>query len=264
MDDEQLLAATSRDPRAFGEFYARHERAVFRYFYRRVRDAELAADLSAECFAAALLGASRFRGGDAPAVAWLFGIARNLLRRSAEKRRVESKARARLGMGPLVLEDDTLAALERRDLVTRAGDPADGRRVVLSVTDAGKRLLMDRASASAQRMGGALAEGFTPAELRLLGPYDPLTELADRELLVPGGAQRKQVWAAVANPGVVLHDGEIVATWRRRGARGRLTLTVTPFGALPPGWADTEGARADADIVARFFGAEEVRVETAG
>jgi RNA polymerase sigma factor (sigma-70 family) len=113
MDDEQLLAATARDPRAFGEFYARHERAVFRYFYRRVRDAELAADLSAECFAAALLGAARFRGGDAPAVAWLFGIARNLLRRSAEKRRVESKARARLGMGPLVLEDDTLAALER-------------------------------------------------------------------------------------------------------------------------------------------------------
>jgi RNA polymerase sigma-70 factor (ECF subfamily) len=113
MDDEQLLAATARDPRAFGEFYARHERAVFRYFYRRVHDAELAADLSAECFAAALLGAARFRGGDAPAVAWLFGIARNLLRRSAEKRRVESKARARLGMAPLVLEDDTLAALER-------------------------------------------------------------------------------------------------------------------------------------------------------
>jgi hypothetical protein len=38
--DEALLAATARDPRAFGEFYARHERAVFRYFYRRVRDAE--------------------------------------------------------------------------------------------------------------------------------------------------------------------------------------------------------------------------------
>ncbi|GAA5197538.1 MarR family transcriptional regulator [Rugosimonospora acidiphila] len=75
----------------------------------------------------------------------------------------------------------TLAALERRDLVTRAGDPADGRRVVLSVTDAGRRLLMDRASASAQRMGGALAEGFTPAELRLLAEAVPLLErLADQ------------------------------------------------------------------------------------
>src|SRR5690349_19115948 len=107
--DEELLTG---DPRAFGEFYARHERAVFRYFYRRVRDAELAADLSAECFAAALLSARRIPS-DAPAVAWLFGIARNVFRRSAERRRVESHARSRLGMPALVLEDETLAALER-------------------------------------------------------------------------------------------------------------------------------------------------------
>lgn len=109
--DEQLLKG---GPAAFGEFYARHERAVLRFFYRRVLDAEVAADLSAECFAAALLGASRFRGEDgAPAVAWLFGIARNVWRRSAEQRRVESRARARLGMPPLMLEDETLAALDR-------------------------------------------------------------------------------------------------------------------------------------------------------
>jgi RNA polymerase sigma factor (sigma-70 family) len=111
--DEQLLAATRRDPRAFGEFYARHERAVFRYFYRRTGDAELAADLSAECFAAALISSERFRPGGAPAVAWLFGIARNVLGRSFERRRVESRARAKLGMPALILEDDTLAALER-------------------------------------------------------------------------------------------------------------------------------------------------------
>ncbi|MBE2319692.1 RNA polymerase sigma factor [Solirubrobacter sp. CPCC 204708] len=109
--DEQLLAG---GPQAFGDFYARHERAVFRYFYRRVRDAEVAADLTAECFAAALLAAHRFRGREgSPAVAWLFGIARNVLRRSAEQRRVESRARAKLGMPPLVLEDETLAALDR-------------------------------------------------------------------------------------------------------------------------------------------------------
>src|ERR1700754_2227196 len=112
--DEELLRATARDPRAFGAFYARHERAVFRYFSRRVADAEIAADLSAECFAAALLGAHRFRHSpDAPAVAWLFGIARNVLRRSAERRRGESRARSRLGMPPLLLEDETLAALDR-------------------------------------------------------------------------------------------------------------------------------------------------------
>jgi hypothetical protein len=102
-----------------------------------------------------------------------------------------------------------------------------------------------------------------PDQLRLLGPYDPLTELADRELVLPDAAQRTQVWAAAANPGIVLHDGEIVATWRRRTTRGRLTLTVTPFGALPPGWAGTGTVRADADVIGRCFGAQEVRIETA-
>ncbi|MDA0158644.1 RNA polymerase sigma factor [Solirubrobacter ginsenosidimutans] len=111
--DEQLLARARRDPSAFGEFYARHERAIFRYFYRRVQHVEVAADLCAECFAAALLGSERFRAGDTPAVGWLFGIARNVMGRSAERRRVESRARARLRMRPLVLEDETLAALER-------------------------------------------------------------------------------------------------------------------------------------------------------
>jgi hypothetical protein len=110
---------------------------------------------------------------------------------------------------------------------------------------------------------GALEDPPEPDELRLLGPYDPLTELADRELVLPDAGQRKQLWSAVANPGIVLHDGEIVATWRRRTTRGRLTLTATPFAALQPGWSDTDAVRADADVIGRRFGASEVRIETA-
>ncbi len=75
----------------------------------------------------------------------------------------------------------TLAALERRDLVTRASDPTDGRRVVLSLTPAGRQLRRDRESASNQRMARALAEGFTADERRLLTEVIPLLErLADR------------------------------------------------------------------------------------
>lgn len=102
-----------------------------------------------------------------------------------------------------------------------------------------------------------------PGELRLLGPYDPLTELADRDFLVPDATARRQVWAAAANPGIVLCDGEIAGTWRRRTGRGRLTLTVSPFGALPPAWADHPAIVADADVIGRFFDAEEVRIDTA-
>src|ERR687894_328491 len=57
MDDDALLTASRRDPEAFGAFYRRHERAVFAYFRRRVPTPELAADLTAETFAAAQLAA---------------------------------------------------------------------------------------------------------------------------------------------------------------------------------------------------------------
>jgi len=68
-----------------------------------------------------------------------------------------------------------------------------------------------------------------PTAVRVLPPYDPLTEVAHRQLLTPDPAHRRQVWRAVANPGVVLVAGELVGTWRRRGRM----LTVTTFAPLP-------------------------------
>ena len=50
--DDDLLRWTPGDPDAFGAFYRRHEDAVLRYMVARVRDGELAADLTAETFAA--------------------------------------------------------------------------------------------------------------------------------------------------------------------------------------------------------------------
>src|SRR5690349_20053927 len=96
VDDDELLARSVREPDAFGAFYERHERLVLAYFVRRLRDPDLAADLAAETFAAALLSARRFRGDGAPASAWLLGIARHVLLGSVRKSRVEDKARRRL------------------------------------------------------------------------------------------------------------------------------------------------------------------------
>jgi DNA-binding MarR family transcriptional regulator len=69
----------------------------------------------------------------------------------------------------------TLAALERRQLVARAADPADGRRWVMSRTEAGRQLLADRRGARAERVAQALAAGFTETEQR---------QLADAALLL--------------------------------------------------------------------------------
>ena len=89
--DEELLAAVDGEPEAFGIFYRRHVRPLLGYFVRRTGDAELAADLCAETFAAALDGLRRFDPARGPAVAWLYGIAR----RRATRRRVVPVPRLR-------------------------------------------------------------------------------------------------------------------------------------------------------------------------
>lgn len=111
--DDRLLVGAVTDPGAFAEFYERYEQAMLAFFVHRTRDPELGADLTAEVFAAALAGARRFRPGGAPASAWLFGIAQHKLAKSRRRGVVEDRARRRLGMPPLVLEDEDIKRIER-------------------------------------------------------------------------------------------------------------------------------------------------------
>jgi len=118
--DERLLTETPRTPAAFAVFYRRHEAAVLGYFMRRTQDAELAADLAAETFAAALLGAKRFRADRGDGLSWLYGIARHRLMRSLEHGRVEDRARRRLAMPRLEIDDDLAERIERLGAEERA------------------------------------------------------------------------------------------------------------------------------------------------
>jgi RNA polymerase sigma-70 factor (ECF subfamily) len=96
--DAQLIAEARRDPDALGELYRRHARAVDLFVASRAPQG-VAGELTAETFAQAALSLARFRDqADGSALPWLYGIARNLLRRYHERHRVETKARARLGM----------------------------------------------------------------------------------------------------------------------------------------------------------------------
>jgi DNA-binding MarR family transcriptional regulator len=70
----------------------------------------------------------------------------------------------------------TFAALEARGLVERRADPEDGRRVVLSPTEAGLQVLQDKRSALTEQLAQALATGFTSAELDQLRAAAPLLE----------------------------------------------------------------------------------------
>jgi hypothetical protein len=100
-----------------------------------------------------------------------------------------------------------------------------------------------------------------PPVLRLLPPYDPVTELGDRKLLVPDPARRRKIWRAVSNPGVLLARGDIRGAWRQQTSGGRLIITLDPFAALTV--AQRREAAVDAQALARHAGARDVEVRIA-
>ncbi|MGH2953386.1 MAG: RNA polymerase sigma factor [Solirubrobacterales bacterium] len=110
--DAELLRASGRDPEAFGILYDRHGPTLLAYFQRRTACPETAADLTAETFAAAFHARRRYRDTGAPALAWLFGIARHQLATAIRSEQVDDRARRRLGMERVELDDDALRRIE--------------------------------------------------------------------------------------------------------------------------------------------------------
>jgi RNA polymerase sigma-70 factor (ECF subfamily) len=115
-DEEQdaaIVAAVGRgDQDAFDEFYVRYLPLVVRWAVRETRNREVAADLTAEVFAAALTAARRFRPERGSVAAWLLGIARNKLRESQRRGRVQDSSRRRIGAEPVLLTDADLDRVE--------------------------------------------------------------------------------------------------------------------------------------------------------
>ena len=173
--DDELL--TAGGPDGFALFYRRHVESILRYYARSTRDPEIAADLTAETFAAALAAERRFTPGGPPAHAWLFGIASKKLADYRRRGYAEDRAHRRIGMERI---EPTDTDLRRIDGV--AGDvevvslvdelPTDQRRAVnarvvdgreyadiaheLHISRAGARKRVSRALAS---LRGRLNEG---------------------------------------------------------------------------------------------------------
>ncbi|MFL5935312.1 MAG: RNA polymerase sigma factor [Gaiellaceae bacterium] len=176
--DAELIRAARTDASAFGELYERHAAAVFRWCERRAH--HVAADLAGETFAQAWLSRHRFRDRrDGSALPWLLGIAQNVLNESRRRDRVETRARARLGL-PLDLADDEYERVEERlsvsgSLAVAVGAlPAHEREALelrvrddLSYEDVARRLEI-RPAAARLRVSRAL---------KRLSPFDPKEEM---------------------------------------------------------------------------------------
>jgi DNA-binding MarR family transcriptional regulator len=70
----------------------------------------------------------------------------------------------------------TLGGLEQRGLVERRNDPHDGRRIIMSVSDAGREVLRRKRAAHARQLAAALGDGFAEDELAALAVAVPLIE----------------------------------------------------------------------------------------
>lgn len=118
--DGELLLRSRDSGSGFDEFYRRHRAAVLAFHSARVREPELAADLTAETFAAALL-VVHDRSRDLPEhpTAWLFTIAHSKCVDSYRRGQVEAQARQRLALERIELED---ADIERINELTISTD----------------------------------------------------------------------------------------------------------------------------------------------
>lgn len=113
-EDRKLLEATREgEAEAFGEFFRRNRAVVLSALRARTGDSELAADLLAETFAAALVNAlDEERVLPEVPIAWVMTIARHKLIDSARRGEVERSARERLALEPLELDDDSIRRIE--------------------------------------------------------------------------------------------------------------------------------------------------------
>jgi RNA polymerase sigma-70 factor (ECF subfamily) len=128
-NDERLqVKAAQQDTARFAELYENNFERVYAYIARRVGNREEAQDLTADVFHQALANLPRFEWRGLPFVAWLLGIAANLLsdrwHQVARLREVVTEDLEQVGM-----EDD----IEQRAVLYQLVEtlPDDQRRVII-------------------------------------------------------------------------------------------------------------------------------------
>lgn len=209
--DFELLRAARTDPDAFAAFYRRHAVAVERWIRAKTPDMATAADLTAETFAQALVSLGRFRGAtDESARAWLYGIARNLVRRYHRRGRVELATCQKLGI-QLGHDPDELAEIESQ--IDAAIKTPELTQALNTLPDTQRQALRLRVVDQMDYDQAAALMGTTPAARRSRGrPFrllaastTGLAAIATAAVLAVGATTATSPAFAVPR----LHDGSV-------------------------------------------------------
>ncbi|WP_235547520.1 MULTISPECIES: MarR family winged helix-turn-helix transcriptional regulator [unclassified Nocardioides] len=129
---------------------ARELQASLGLLFRRLRQVRVVAELSQ------------------PESTALASLVRNAPATSADLARVEAISAQSMHA--------TITALERRGFVRRIADAADGRRMLIELTDAGRAMAGRKRDARAEQFATALGEHFTAEERATLHAAAPLLE----------------------------------------------------------------------------------------
>lgn len=78
-DDRELILEAKKHPAAFSALYKKYQRAVFRFFWYRLHDVELASDFAQDTFLKAFRSMKKFRLRGYSYLTFLLKIARNVL-----------------------------------------------------------------------------------------------------------------------------------------------------------------------------------------
>jgi RNA polymerase sigma-70 factor, ECF subfamily len=130
-DERRMVEAAQRDPSRFGDLYERHFDRVYAFVVRRVRDRDVAEDVTSDVFHKALAKLPQYEWRGAPFGAWLIRIAANALH-DRSRRPGDEPLLADVSV-PQPAVDDDLDEIERLAVVFRLVDqlPADQRTVVI-------------------------------------------------------------------------------------------------------------------------------------
>jgi RNA polymerase sigma-70 factor (ECF subfamily) len=129
-DERLLVEAAQRDSSKFADLYERHFERVYAFVARRVRNRDVAEDLTADVFHKALANLTRYEWRGAPFGAWLIRIAANAV--ADRSKRANREVLGSDDIPDAVVEPD-LDLIEHRARLFRlvAELPVDQRTVIV-------------------------------------------------------------------------------------------------------------------------------------